>query len=65
MPWLRRVSEKTPEEADNVKNVAPWFALVVFTADELELSEEERDSFFKHVDAQLNDLRLGYLCWHS
>lgn len=56
MPWVRRVSERDPEPG---KNVVPWFALLVFTADELELNDEERKSFFEPVNAKLND-ELGW-----
>ncbi|KAI1190240.1 hypothetical protein F5B17DRAFT_427728 [Nemania serpens] len=56
MPWVRRVSEEDPEPA---KNVIPWFALLVFTAEELELSEEEHESYFKPVGAKINET-LGW-----
>ncbi|KAI1812467.1 hypothetical protein GGS20DRAFT_21873 [Poronia punctata] len=56
MPWVRRVSEEDPEPG---KSVIPWFALLVFTAEELALSEEEDDSYFKPFGAKISDT-LGW-----
>ncbi|KAG6362797.1 hypothetical protein INS49_007891 [Diaporthe citri] len=43
LPWARLASQKVP---DNHANEIPWFALVVFTADELTLDEDHRTSYF-------------------
>jgi hypothetical protein len=59
MPWVRRVSEKVP---DNHANEIPWFALIVFTAEELSLDEEHRKSYFNNAtinNATINDT-LGW-----
>ncbi|KAL8792886.1 MAG: hypothetical protein Q9195_004528 [Heterodermia aff. obscurata] len=46
LPWARLVSQKVP---DSHANEIPWFALIVFTADELTLDEEHRNSYFKEL----------------
>lgn len=55
LPWVRNVSEQATGEHSKI----PWFALVVFSADELELDEAEGESYFAGVDARINDT-LGW-----
>ncbi|KAK4067321.1 uncharacterized protein Triagg1_7764 [Trichoderma aggressivum f. europaeum] len=63
LPWARRVSKQILP--DKEKNTIPWFALIAFTAEELELIDDERSTFFPpEVGATPNenlgwDLRAG------
>ncbi|KAH7188134.1 uncharacterized protein B0J16DRAFT_336489 [Fusarium flagelliforme] len=46
LPWAYRA---------NLDPVVPWFALIIFTRDELELEPQEQSSFFGHVEGKIND----------
>ncbi|KAL2214432.1 hypothetical protein CC79DRAFT_1328344 [Sarocladium strictum] len=54
LPWVRSVSKKTDEN-----NVIPWFALIVFSADELELDSKDGSDYFSGVNGSINDT-LGW-----
>ena len=51
LPWVRSVSEQTGD----IHNSIPWFALIVFSADELELDEKDRQDYFGAANASIND----------
>lgn len=55
LPWVRSVSEQTAD----TNNSIPWFALIVFSADELELEENDRKDYFSAVNASINET-LGW-----
>jgi hypothetical protein len=46
LPWIRTVNENTIDKL----NVISWFALIVFSADELELEAAERTACFDNVN---------------
>ncbi|KAM0426068.1 hypothetical protein ACHAPT_008699 [Fusarium lateritium] len=55
LPWVRNVSEVKKDDINSV----PWFALVVFSADELTLSEELGTAYFGKAGGSLNET-LGW-----
>ncbi|KAH7246600.1 hypothetical protein BKA59DRAFT_439232 [Fusarium tricinctum] len=55
LPWVRSVSEQTADKNNSI----PWFALIVFSADELELDDDDRKDYFSAVNASINET-LGW-----
>lgn len=55
LPWARMVSMQTT----NQNNSIPWFALVVFSADELELDATDSSAYFREAGASINNT-LGW-----
>ncbi|VUC25606.1 unnamed protein product [Clonostachys rosea] len=55
IPWVRTVSKQTSD----LNNSIPWFALIVFSADELEVEEDDRKDYFSAANASIN----GTLGW--
>ncbi|KAF5598042.1 Tol [Fusarium pseudocircinatum] len=55
LPWVRNVSKKNTGEHSKI----PWFALIVFSADELELDEKDGKDYFGPANASINDT-LGW-----
>ncbi|KAH7320600.1 hypothetical protein B0I35DRAFT_351271 [Stachybotrys elegans] len=51
LPWVRSVSEQTTDKNNSI----PWFALIVFSADELELEEADRKDYFSAAGASINE----------
>ncbi|OCT52854.1 hypothetical protein CLCR_09478 [Cladophialophora carrionii] len=55
LPWIRPVSKKDYNDGNSI----PWFALIVFSADELQLREDVGQAYFSKVNATVNDT-LGW-----
>ncbi|RBR08924.1 uncharacterized protein FIESC28_10104 [Fusarium coffeatum] len=52
LPWAYRAANGDPDPGNTA---VPWFALFIFTRDELDLEPNEQASFFGHVEAKIND----------
>ncbi|KAJ4004055.1 hypothetical protein NW752_010868 [Fusarium irregulare] len=52
LPWTYRAAN---DDSDPGDTTVPWFALIVFTRDELELELDEQASFFGNAEAKIND----------
>jgi hypothetical protein len=50
LPWIRAVSKQDYKDGNSI----PWFALIVFSADELQLKEDIGQAYFSKANATVN-----------